>query len=233
MWEIRSCPLAGIGRSGHRSRESRQPDLRRCALPAGAGPEPEAPWRERGSQATLEGLPPIFLDAGDRSSAGLAIKTKAATYLDLGELQEALDANEEALALFDACGDQMNYCSAVMDSAFIFNEHGQFSDALSILESVETRLNTLSRADADYQWLVLDAARAQNFLALESVEEAAMAATGRSCGPSISETRTSRRPVRASLRPVPPVSETSIGSMRRLQPSARSRRLPMTPMISR
>ena len=35
------------------------------------------------AKATLEGLPPIFLDSGDRSSAGLAIKTKAATYLDL------------------------------------------------------------------------------------------------------------------------------------------------------
>ena len=128
------------------------------------------------AKATLEGLCPIFLDSGDTSSAGLAIKTKAATYLDLGELQEALDANEEALALFDACGDQMNYCSAVMDSAFIFNERGQFSDALSILESVETRLNTLSEADAEYQWLVLDAARAQNLLALERVEEAMTAA---------------------------------------------------------
>jgi len=49
------------------------------------------------AKATLEGLCPIFLDSGDTSSAGLAIKTKAATYLDLGELQEALDANEEAL----------------------------------------------------------------------------------------------------------------------------------------
>jgi signal transduction histidine kinase len=128
------------------------------------------------AKAALEGLCPIFLDAGDKSSAGLAVKTKAATYLDLGELQEALDANEEALALFDACGDQMNYCSAVMDSAFIFNERGQFSDALSILQSVETRLNSLSAADAEYQWLVLDAARAQNLLALENVEEAATAA---------------------------------------------------------
>src|SRR5262245_32036197 len=93
------------------------------------------------AKAALEGLCPIFLDAGDKSSAGLAVKTRAATYLDLGELEEALDANEEALALFDACGDQMNYCSAVMDSAFIFNERGQFSDALSILQSVEARLN--------------------------------------------------------------------------------------------
>ncbi|NJM92700.1 MAG: hypothetical protein HC861_08830, partial [Rhodospirillaceae bacterium] len=128
------------------------------------------------TKAALDGLPAIFLDAGDRSSAGLAIKTKAATYLDLGELQEALDANEEALALFDACGDQMNYCSAVMDSAFIFNERAQFSDALSVLQSVETRLSSLSEADADYQWLILDAARAQNLLALESFEEAATAA---------------------------------------------------------
>ena len=128
------------------------------------------------TKSALDGLPAIFLEAGDRSSAGLAIKTKAATYLDLGELQEALDANEEALALFDACGDQMNYCSAVMDSAFIFNERGQFSDALSILQSVEARLNSLSVADAEYQWLVLDAARAQNLLALESFQEAAAAA---------------------------------------------------------
>src|SRR5262245_60053620 len=128
------------------------------------------------AKAALDGLCSIFLDADDKSSAGLAIKTKAATYLDLGELEEALDANEEALALFDACGDQMNYCSAVMDSAFIFNERGQFSDALSILQSVEARLNSLSGDDADYQWLVLDAARAQNLLALEHFEEAAMAA---------------------------------------------------------
>ena len=128
------------------------------------------------AKAALEGLCPIFLEAGDRSSAGLAVKTKAATYLDLGELQEALDANEEALALFDSCGDQMNYCSAVMDSAFIFNERGQFSDALSILQNVEVRLNSLSGDDADYQWLVLDAARAQNLLALESIEQALMAA---------------------------------------------------------
>jgi signal transduction histidine kinase len=63
-----------------------------------------------------------------------------------------------------------------MDSAFIFNERGQFSDALSILQSVEARLNSLSGDDADYQWLVLDAARAQNLLALEHFEEAAMAA---------------------------------------------------------
>jgi signal transduction histidine kinase len=128
------------------------------------------------TKAALEGLREIFLDADDRSSAGLAVKTKAATYLDLGELQEALDANEEALALFDACGDQMNYCSAVMDSAFIFNERGQFSDALSVLESVETRLSSLSEADADYQWLILDAARAQNLLALERFADAATAA---------------------------------------------------------
>ena len=128
------------------------------------------------TKAALEGLRPIFLDAGDRSSAGLAIKTKAATYLDLGELQEALDANEEALALFDACGDQMNYCSAVMDSAFIFNERGQFSDALSILQSVEARLASLPEADAEYQWLVLDAARAQNLLAMENFAEATTAA---------------------------------------------------------
>ena len=128
------------------------------------------------AKVALDGLCSIFLDAGDKSSAGLAIKTKAATYLDLGELEEALAANEEALALFDACDDQMNYCSAVMDSAFIFNERGQFSDALSILESVEARLNSLSGADADYQWLILDAARAQNLLALESFEKAEVAA---------------------------------------------------------
>jgi signal transduction histidine kinase len=129
------------------------------------------------AKAALFGLADRFEDAGDMRSAALTAKTNAAIHLDLGLLEEALDANREALTLFDRAGDHELYCSAMMDSAFIFHEREQFGEALAILDSVTTSLTAFVRTDADYQWMTLESARAQNLLALGR-DAQAMAAAG-------------------------------------------------------
>jgi signal transduction histidine kinase len=130
------------------------------------------------ARSTLPGLLELFKGVGDIRAAGLSAKTAAAIHLDLGLLEEALEANREALTLFDNVGDHALYCSALMDSAFIFHEREQFDEALSVLNAAATRLGTLPGAEVVYQWLVLLAARAQNLLALGRDAEAAAAAEG-------------------------------------------------------
>jgi signal transduction histidine kinase len=130
------------------------------------------------AQAALAGLAERFEEAGDVRSAALTAKTSAAIHLDLGLLEEALDANREALTLFDRAGDHDLYCSAMMDSAFIFHEREQFGEALAILDSVAASLAAFVRTDATYQWMTLESARAQNLLALRRDAEA-MAAAGK------------------------------------------------------
>ncbi|MGH8722979.1 MAG: hypothetical protein ACREU4_13395, partial [Burkholderiales bacterium] len=105
------------------------------------------------AKAALAGLADAFKDANDVRSAALTAKTLAAIHLDLGLLEEALDANREALKLFDGCGDHDLYCSALMDSAFIFHEREQFDQALATLDSVASSLAAFARTDADYQWM--------------------------------------------------------------------------------
>jgi len=131
------------------------------------------------AKAALDGLAESFGQIGDIRSAALTAKTSAAIHLDLGQLEEALDANGTALRLFDRAGDHELYCSAMMDSAFIFHEREQFGQALAILDTVATNLAAFSRGAADYQWMALDSARAQNLLALNRDAEA-MAAAERS-----------------------------------------------------
>jgi signal transduction histidine kinase len=131
------------------------------------------------AKAALAGLAEGFEEIGDIRSAALTAKTNAAIHLDLGRLEEALEANGDALRLFDRAGDHDLYCSAMMDSAFIFHEREQFDQALAILDGVAARLTAFSKGDADYQWMTLDSARAQNLLALGRDAEA-MAAAGRS-----------------------------------------------------
>jgi signal transduction histidine kinase len=128
------------------------------------------------AQAALSGLAERFEDAADVRSAALTAKTSAAIHLDLGFLEEALDANRQALTLFDRAGDHELYCSAMMDSAFIFHEREQFEQALGILDSVATSLTAFVRTDAAYQWMTLAAARAQNLFALGRDAEAMAAA---------------------------------------------------------
>ena len=128
------------------------------------------------AKAVLAGLSERFKEAGDIRCAGLTAKTDAAIHLDLGLLEEALEANREALSLFDSAGDREMYCGAMMDSAFIFHEREQFDQALGILDSVATSLAAVSRTDAAYQWMTLESARAQNLLALGRDAEAMAAA---------------------------------------------------------
>jgi signal transduction histidine kinase len=131
------------------------------------------------AKAALAGLAERFEEIGDMRSAALTAKTNAAIHLDLGRLEQALEANGAALRLFDRAGDHDLYCSAMMDSAFIFHEREQFEQALAILDGVAARLTAVSKGGADYQWMTLDSARAQNLLALGRDAEA-MAAAGRS-----------------------------------------------------
>jgi signal transduction histidine kinase len=131
------------------------------------------------AKAALAGLAESFEEIGDIRSAALTAKTSAAIHLDLGQLEEALEANGDALRLFDRAGDHDLYCSAMMDSAFIFHEREQFDQALAILDAVAARLTAFSNIGADYQWMTLDSARAQNLLALGRDAEA-MAAAERS-----------------------------------------------------
>ncbi len=118
-----------------------------------------------------------FLEAGDKLSAGLSYKTLAATYLDLGLLDDALEANQQALAVLAEVGDQALYCKALMDSAYVLQEREQFVESLEVLDNVSSRLVLLPPEETVYDRLVLDYARAYNLLQLERYTEASTAAT--------------------------------------------------------
>jgi signal transduction histidine kinase len=127
--------------------------------------------------AAVRDLGPQFLAAGDKLAAGLSYKTLAATYLDLGLLDEALEANQQALAVFAELGDQSSYCKALMDSAYVLQEREQYVESLDVLENVASRLMLLPPEETVYDRLVLDYARAHNLLQLERYAESVAAAT--------------------------------------------------------
>jgi len=122
-------------------------------------------------------LGPKFLEAGDKLSSGLAYKTLAATYLDLGLLDDALEANQQALSVLADVGDQALYCKALMDSAYVLQEREQFVESLEVLDNVSSRLVLLPPEETIYDRLVLDYARSYNLLQLERYTEAATSAT--------------------------------------------------------
>src|SRR5262249_19248781 len=117
---------------------------------------------------------------GDREAAGLAMRTLSAIYLDIGLLEQALDLNRQALAIFDQVGNQRYYCMALMECAEVLKKRKQFDEALATLDNARMRLTKLVGYEPDdVQWMQLKYTRAQLLLeagrnceAATAVEEA-------------------------------------------------------------
>jgi signal transduction histidine kinase len=107
----------------------------------------------------------ILVEHGDREAAGLAIRTLSALYLDLGLLEQALDFNREALAIFDEIANQRYYCMALMECAEVLKKRHEFDDALATLDNARMRLASLANDELDdFQWLQLKFTRALTLL---------------------------------------------------------------------
>jgi signal transduction histidine kinase len=103
----------------------------------------------------------IFLALGDREAAGLAMRTLSAIYLDIGLLEQALDLNRDALAIFGEVGNQRFYCMALMECAEVLKKRKQFDEALATLDNARMRLTRLASDEPnDVQWLQLKYTRA-------------------------------------------------------------------------
>jgi signal transduction histidine kinase len=102
-----------------------------------------------------------FTALGDRESAGLALRTLSAIYMDTGLLEKALDLNREALTIFDQVGNQRYYCLALRECAEVLKQRKQFDEALATLDNARMRLATLGDGEADeIHWLELKYTRA-------------------------------------------------------------------------
>jgi signal transduction histidine kinase len=125
----------------------------RCSLSAGR--MLRLLGRYSDAESMLLPLPDRFRAAGDREAAGLAIRTLSAIYLDLGLLEQALDLNAEALAIFEAVGNQRYYCTALLECAEVLKKRKQFDEALATLDNARMRLAKFSGQSNDVQWLEL------------------------------------------------------------------------------
>ncbi len=131
----------------------------------------------------------IFLALGDREAAGLAMRTLSAIYLDIGLLEQALDLNRDALAIFGEVGNQRFYCMALMECAEVLKKRKQFDEALATLDNARMRLARLAGDEPDdVQWLQLKYTRAvilleagRNSEAVTAAEEALEAAGSFRC----------------------------------------------------
>jgi signal transduction histidine kinase len=113
------------------------------------------------AERMLAPLRETFSALGDREAAGLAMRTLSAIYLDIGLLEQALDLNRQALAIFDEVGNQRYYCMALMECADVLKKRKQFDEALATLDNARMRLAKLGVDDSDdVQWLQLKYTRA-------------------------------------------------------------------------
>ena len=141
------------------------------------------------AEQTLLPLRDSLTAFGDRESAGLAIRTLSALYLDLGLLEQALDFNREALAILDEVGNQRYYCMALMECADVLKKRREFDEAIATLDNARARLASLGDDELDdYQWLQLKYTRALTLTeaaryadAIEALEEALEAAGAFRC----------------------------------------------------
>ena len=112
--------------------------------------------RYKDAESTLLPLPDRFHAAGDREAAGLALRTLSAIYLDLGLLEQALDLNAEALAIFEEVGNHRYYCTALLECAEVLKKRKQFEEALATLDNARMRLAKIAGDNPDdVQWLEL------------------------------------------------------------------------------
>jgi len=129
------------------------------------------------AERRLSPLRDIFLAFGDREAAGLAMRTLSAIYLDIGLLEQALDLNRHALAIFDEVGNQRFYCMALMECAEVLKKRKQFDEALATLDNARMRLTKLAGDEPDdVQWLQLKYTRALLLLEAGRHAEAVTAA---------------------------------------------------------
>jgi signal transduction histidine kinase len=129
------------------------------------------------AEKRLSPLRDIFLSLGDREAAGLAMRTLSAIYLDIGLLEQALDLNRQALAIFDEVGNQRYYCMALMECAEVLKKRKQFDEALATLDNARMRLTKLTGNEPDdVQWLQLKYTRALLLLEAGRHTEAVTAA---------------------------------------------------------
>ncbi len=129
------------------------------------------------AERMLAPLRDIFLTLGDREAAGLAMRTLSAIYLDIGLLEQALDLNRDALAIFDEVGNQRFYCMALMECAEVLKTRKQFDEALATLDNARMRLTKLAGDEPqDVHWLQLKYTRALLLLEAGRNAEAATAA---------------------------------------------------------
>src|SRR5882672_5362420 len=129
------------------------------------------------AEKMLAPLRDVFLALGDREAAGLAMRTLSAIYLDIGLLEQALDLNRDALAIFDEVGNQRFYCMALMECAEVLKKRKQFDEALATLDNARMRLTKLAGNEPDdVQWLQLKYTRALLLLEASRHTEAVTAA---------------------------------------------------------
>jgi signal transduction histidine kinase len=141
------------------------------------------------AERMLSPLRDIFFALGDREAAGLAMRTLSAIYIDIGLLEQALDLNREALAIFDEVGNQRYYCMALMECAEVLKKRKQFDEALATIDNARMRLTKLAgNVPDDVQWLQLKYTRALLLLeagrhceAVTAAEEALEAAGNFRC----------------------------------------------------
>jgi signal transduction histidine kinase len=106
------------------------------------------------AQEVLKSLPERFTALGDRESAGLAIRTLSAVFMDLGLLEPALDLNREALEIFDETRNRRYYFIALMECAEVFRKRREFDEALKIVDRASEQLDHVEKSDeADYSSL--------------------------------------------------------------------------------
>ncbi len=117
----------------------------RCSLEAGRALRMLGRYEE--AEAVLAWLPDRFNAFGDRESAGLAIRTLSAVCMDVGLLEQALDLNRDALAIFSETGNQQYYCMALMECAVVLKKRKEFDEALEIIDTASDRLEALEQTD--------------------------------------------------------------------------------------
>jgi signal transduction histidine kinase len=97
-----------------------------------------------------------FMAAGERDSAGVAVRALSSVYLDVGLLEQALDLNTQALTIFEEVGNDACYCTALLECAEVLKKRRQYDEALATLDNARVRLAKLGDgATNDVQWLEL------------------------------------------------------------------------------
>ncbi|WP_374310621.1 ATP-binding protein [Dongia sp.] len=98
--------------------------------------------------ANLEASHGFFIACGDRQREGIALRTYAAIYDEVGLFDEALDCNQQAHALFEETGDIFFRAICFEDTGNIMRRRGYHAEAIAAFENGLALLDELPPSHA-------------------------------------------------------------------------------------